>query len=124
MGVPHKAAGDTAIEGEDNDDNKSAAERESLEEECDFCVYTDIRDKLISKGIPAEEIAFIHDAKSEKQKAELFDKVCSGEVRILLGSTAKMGTGTNVQDKLIAVHDLDIPWRPADLERAPVKATT
>ncbi len=117
LGVPHKAAGDAAIEGDDNDDNKSAAERESLEEECDFCVYTDIRDKLIAKGIPAEEIAFIHDAKSEKQKAELFDKVRSGEVRILLGSTAKMGTGTNVQKKLIAVHDLDIPWRPADLEQ-------
>ena len=117
LGVPHKATGDAAIEGDDNDDNKSAAERESLEEECDFCVYTDIRDKLIAKGIPAEEIAFIHDAKSEKQKAELFDKVRSGEVRILLGSTAKMGTGTNVQKKLIAVHDLDIPWRPADLEQ-------
>ncbi len=117
LGVPHKAAGDAAIEGDDNDDNKSAAERDSLEEECDFCVYTDIRDKLIAKGIPAEEITFIHDAKSEKQKAELFDKVRSGEVRILLGSTAKMGTGTNVQKKLIAVHDLDIPWRPADLEQ-------
>ena len=117
LGVPHKAAGDAVIEGDDNDDNKSAAERESLEEECDFCVYTDIRDKLIEKGIPAEEIAFIHDAKSEKQKAKLFDKVRSGEVRILLGSTAKMGTGTNVQKKLIAVHDLDIPWRPADLDQ-------
>lgn len=117
LGVPHKAAGDTEIEGENDDDSKSAAERESLEEECDFCVYTNIHDKLIAKGIPAEEIAFIHDAKSEKQKAELFDKVRSGEVRILLGSTAKMGTGTNVQKKLIAVHDLDIPWRPADLEQ-------
>ena len=117
LGVPHKSVSDAAIEGDDNDDNKSAAERESLEEECDFCVYTDIRDKLIAKGIPAEEIAFIHDVKSEKQKAELFDKVRSGEVRILLGSTAKMGTGTNVQKKLIAVHDLDIPWRPADLEQ-------
>ena len=117
LGVPHKATGDAEIDDENSDDNKTAAERESLEEECDFCVYTDIRDKLIAKGIPAEEIAFIHDAKSEKQKAELFDKVRSGEVRILLGSTAKMGTGTNVQKKLIAVHDLDIPWRPADLEQ-------
>ena len=117
LGVPHKTAGDASIDGEDNDDSKSVAERESLEEECDFCVYTDIRDKLIAKGIPAEEIAFIHDAKSEKQKSELFEKVRSGEVRILLGSTAKMGTGTNVQKKLIAVHDLDIPWRPADLEQ-------
>ena len=117
LGVPHKTAGDTDIDSENGDDNRTAAERESLEEECDFCVYNDIRDKLIAKGIPAEEIAFIHDAKSEKQKAELFDKVRSGEVRILLGSTAKMGTGTNVQKKLIAVHDLDIPWRPADLEQ-------
>ena len=117
LGVPHKAVGDAEIVDENGDDNRSAAERESLEEECDFCVYTDIRDKLIAKGIPSGEIAFIHDAKSEKQKAELFDKVRSGEVRILLGSTAKMGTGTNVQKKLIAVHDLDIPWRPADLEQ-------
>ena len=83
----------------------------------DFCVYDDIRDKLIARGIPAEEIAYIHDAKTEQQKADLFDKVRSGEIRVLLGSTAKMGTGTNVQKKLIAVHDLDIPWRPADLEQ-------
>ena len=117
LGVPHKTAGDAEIDSENGDDNRTAPERESLEEECDFCVYTDIRDKLIAKGIPAEEIAFIHDAKSEKQKAELFDKVRSGEIRVLLGSTAKMGTGTNVQKKLIAVHDLDIPWRPADLEQ-------
>ena len=80
-------------------------------------VSDDIRKKLIDKGIPENEIAFIHDYKTEKQKSELFEKVRSGEIRILLGSTAKMGTGTNVQDKLIAVHDLDIPWRPADLEQ-------
>ena len=119
LGVPHKAA-EAAVEGEDTDDakdKKSIAEVESLEEECDFCVYDDIRDKLIAKGIPAEEIAYIHDAKTEQQKADLFDKVRSGEIRVLLGSTAKMGTGTNVQKKLIAVHDLDIPWRPADLEQ-------
>ena len=119
LGVPHKAA-EAAVEGEDADDakdKKSIAEVESLEEECDFCVYDDIRDKLIAKGIPAEEIAYIHDAKTEQQKADLFDKVRSGEIRVLLGSTAKMGTGTNVQKKLIAVHDLDIPWRPADLEQ-------
>ncbi|MBR4320182.1 MAG: hypothetical protein IKP69_09090, partial [Oscillospiraceae bacterium] len=114
LGVPHKSSSANEEETED-DDNKSAAERESLEEECDFCVYNDIRKKLIDKGIPENEIAFIHDYKTEKQKSELFDKVRSGEIRILLGSTAKMGTGTNVQDKLIAVHDLDIPWRPADL---------
>ena len=74
--------------------------------------------KLIARGIPAEEIAYIHDAKTEQQKADLFDKVRSGEIRVLLGSTAKMGTGTNVQKKLIAVHDLDIPWRPADVEHS------
>lgn len=120
LGVPHKAAGEAEVEGEDADDvkdKKSIAEVESLEEECDFCVYDDIRDKLIARGIPAEEIAYIHDAKTEQQKADLFDKVRSGEIHVLLGSTAKMGTGTNVQKKLIAVHDLDIPWRPADLEQ-------
>ena len=120
LGVPHKAAGEAEVEGEDADDvkdKKSIAEVESLEEECDFCVYDDIRDKLIARGIPAEEIAYLHDAKTEQQKADLFDKVRSGEIRVLLGSTAKMGTGTNVQKKLIAVHDLDIPWRPADLEQ-------
>lgn len=119
LGVPHKSAVE-AVEGKDGDevsDSKSAAERESLEEECDFCVYDDIRSKLIAKGIPENEIAYIHDAKTEKQKADLFDRVRKGEVRILLGSTSKMGTGTNVQKKLIAVHDLDIPWRPADLEQ-------
>lgn len=120
LGVPHKATGESEVEGEDaNDakDKKSIAEVESLEEECDFCVYDDIRDKLIARGIPAEEIAYIHDAKTEQQKSDLFDKVRNGEIRVLLGSTAKMGTGTNVQKRLIAVHDLDIPWRPADLEQ-------
>ena len=93
---------EAAVEGEDADDakdKKSIAEVESLEEECDFCVYDDIRDKLIAKGITAEEIAYIHDAKTEQQKADLFDKVRSGEISVLLGSTAKMGTGTNVQKK-------------------------
>lgn len=82
-----------------------------------FSVYFDIRDKLIAKGIPADEIAFIHDAKTETQKADLFKKVRSGEVRVLMGSTQKMGAGTNVQDRLIALHDLDCPWRPSDLEQ-------
>lgn len=120
LGVPHKATGESEVEGEDADDakdKKSIAEVESLEEECDFCVYDDIRDKLIARGIPAEKIAYIHDAKTEQQKSDLFDKVRNGEIRVLLGSTAKMGTGTNVQKRLIAVHDLDIPWRPADLEQ-------
>ena len=82
-----------------------------------FSVYFDIRDKLIEKGIPESEIAFIHDAKTETQKADLFKKVRSGEVRVLMGSTQKMGAGTNVQDRLIALHDLDCPWRPSDLEQ-------
>ena len=82
-----------------------------------FNVYEDIRDKLIAKGVPKEEIAFIHDANTEKRKAELFAKVRSGQVRFLLGSTAKMGAGTNVQDRLIALHHLDVPWRPSDIEQ-------
>ena len=82
-----------------------------------FNVYEDIRDKLIAKGVPSEEIAFIHDANTETRKAELFAKVRSGQVRFLLGSTAKMGAGTNVQDRLIALHHLDVPWRPSDIEQ-------
>lgn len=85
-------------------------------------MYDDIRAKLISMGVPATEIAFIHDANTEAKKKDLFGKVRSGQVRVLMGSTAKMGTGTNCQDRLIALHDLDCPWRPGDLERAPVKA--
>ena len=82
-----------------------------------FSVYDDIRTKLIERGIPADEIAFIHDANTEVRKKELFAKVRSGQVRVLMGSTAKMGAGTNVQDRLIALHDLDAPWRPGDLEQ-------
>ncbi|HEM4385350.1 TPA: DEAD/DEAH box helicase family protein [Streptococcus suis] len=82
-----------------------------------FNLYDDMKGKLIELGIPENEIAFIHDANNEKQKAELFAKVRSGDVRILFGSTSKMGAGTNVQSKLIALHDLDVPWRPADLEQ-------
>lgn len=82
-----------------------------------FNVYDDIKNKLIDKGVPEEEIAFIHDAKTENQKAELFEKVRNGDVRVLFGSTQKMGAGTNVQDKIIASHDLDCPWRPSDLEQ-------
>lgn len=82
-----------------------------------FSVYNDLRDKLIARGIPAEEIAFVHDATNEAQKKELFAKVRRGKIRVLLGSTFKMGAGTNVQDKLIALHDLDCPWRPRDLEQ-------
>ncbi len=82
-----------------------------------FNVYDDIREKLIKAGVKAEEIAFIQSTKNEKEKDALFEKVRKGEVRILLGSTVMMGTGTNVQDKLIALHDLDVPWRPSDLEQ-------
>ena len=82
-----------------------------------FNVYEDIRNKLIEKGVPPEEIAFIHEANTEIRKAELFGKVRSGQVRFLLGSTQKMGAGTNVQDRLIALHHLDVPWRPSDIEQ-------
>ena len=82
-----------------------------------FNVYDDIRNKLITSGIPAEEIAFVHEAKNELQKKELFAKVRSGKIRILMGSTSKCGAGTNIQDKLVALHDLDCPWRPRDLEQ-------
>lgn len=82
-----------------------------------FSVYNDVRDKLIAKGVPPEEIAFIHDANTEVRKKELFSKVRRGAVRILMGSTFKMGAGTNVQDLIIASHDLDCPWRPRDLEQ-------
>lgn len=115
LGVPKKNSQSTD-KGE-NADEKSASERESLEEECDFCVYDDIRDKLIVNGIKPDEIAYVHDAKTEQQKADLFDRVNKGEVRVLLGSTGKMGTGTNCQKKLIALHNLDIPWRPSDLQQ-------
>ena len=112
LGVPSGSSPKTTANEE-----KSAADMDSLEEACDFCVYDDIRNKLIEKGVQPDEIAYIHSAKTEKDKEELFSKVRSGEVRVLLGSTSKMGTGVNVQQKLIAVHDLDIPWRPADMEQ-------
>ena len=82
-----------------------------------FSVYEDIRDKLIAGGVPAHEIAFIHDANTDARKKELFSKVRRGQVRVLMGSTFKMGAGMNVQDRLIALHDLDCPWRPGDLEQ-------
>ena len=82
-----------------------------------FNVYDDMREKLIQRGIPAEQVRFIHEATTDAQKKELFAKVRSGEVRILFGSTPKMGAGTNVQDRLVAIHNLDCPWRPSDLEQ-------
>ena len=85
------------------------------EEQPGFTVYDDIRSKLIAQGVPPEQIAFIHEANTEVRKKELFAKVRTGQVRVLLGSTSKMGAGTNVQDRLVAIHDLDCPWRPGDL---------
>ena len=82
-----------------------------------FDVYNEIKNKLIERGVPAEEIQFIHDADTDTKKDNLFKKVRSGEVRVLIGSTAKMGAGTNVQKKLIALHHLDVPWRPSDVEQ-------
>ena len=82
-----------------------------------FTVYDDIREKLVARGIPREEIAFIHEANTEARKKELFAKVRNGQVRVLMGSTFKMGAGMNVQDRLVALHDLDCPWRPGDLEQ-------
>ena len=102
-------------------DNPELRALEALSEPGDtappFSVYDDIRAKLIANGIPAEQIAFIHDANTEARKKELFAKVRSGQVRVLMGSTFKMGAGMNVQDRLIALHDLDCPWRPGDLEQ-------
>ena len=91
------------------------SDKESNSSDTPFTVYEDIRDKLVAGGIPREQIAFIHDADTEVKKRELFAKVRSGQVRVLIGSTQKMGAGTNVQDRLIALHDLDAPWRPRDL---------
>ena len=85
--------------------------------EPEFTVYDDIREKLVARGIPREQIAFIHEANTEARKKELFAKVRSGQVRVLMGSTFKMGAGMNVQDRLVALHDLDAPWRPGDLEQ-------
>ena len=82
-----------------------------------FNVYDDIKKKLIEEGIPESEITFIHDADTDAKKKDLFSKVRSGQVRVLMGSTIKMGAGTNVQERLIALHDLDVPWRPSDLEQ-------
>ena len=102
---------------EDDADQEQEDEVDEETVRLETSVYEDIRDKLIAKGVPAEEIAFIHQANTEAQKEELFSKVRDGKVRILLGSTQKMGAGTNCQTKLIASHDLDCPWRPADLEQ-------
>lgn len=106
---------------QENADKKSAqlvfCDLSTPKPDTEFSVYTDIRRKLIEQGVSESEISFIHEAKTEAQKQELFKKVRKGEVRVLLGSTQKMGAGTNVQNKLIALHDIDCPWRPSDLEQ-------
>ena len=93
------------------------AEKDGTPDGTNFTVYDDIREKLVARGIPREQIAFIHEANTEVRKKELFSKVRSGQVRVLMGSTFKMGAGMNVQDRLVALHDLDAPWRPGDLEQ-------
>ena len=96
---------------------EAAIDAETEPEEPPFTIYDDIREKLVARGIPREQIAFIHEANTETRKKELFAKVRSGQVRVLMGSTFKMGAGMNVQDRLVALHDLDCPWRPGDLEQ-------
>jgi len=96
---------------------EAAIDAETESEEPPFTIYDDIREKLVARGIPREQIAFIHEANTEVRKKELFAKVRSGQVRVLMGSTFKMGAGMNVQDRLVALHDLDCPWRPGDLEQ-------
>ncbi|CAJ0807661.1 hypothetical protein R77560_04607 [Ralstonia thomasii] len=106
---------------EEQDDQEQSSESVSMDEllasSSKFSVYDDIRAKLIARGVPSSEVRFVHEANTDLQKAKLFDKMNRGEVRFLLGSTAKMGAGTNVQKKLVAKHDLDAPWRPRDLEQ-------
>ena len=96
---------------------EAAIDAETGSEEPPFTIYDDIREKLVARGIPREQIAFTHEANTEVRKKELFAKVRSGQVRVLMGSTFKMGAGMNVQDRLVALHDLDCPWRPGDLEQ-------
>ena len=96
---------------------EAAIDAETEPEEPPFTIYDDIREKLVARGIPREQIAFIHEANTETRKKDLFAKVRSGQVRVLMGSTFKMGAGMNVQDRLVALHDLDCPWRPGDLEQ-------
>ena len=108
-------AGGSAINGVELHALEDALPNDVITPQAAFSVYEDIREKLIAKGVPAHEVAFIHEADTDTRKKELFAKVRSGDVRVLLGSTAKCGAGMNVQDRLVALHDLDCPWRPGDL---------
>ncbi|TVM02482.1 MAG: hypothetical protein CV087_09530, partial [Candidatus Brocadia sp. WS118] len=110
-------AGDTTINGGELRAVENMTEAPEVPDEPAFTVYEDIRQKLLARGVPAEQVAFIHSANTDVRKKELFAKVRSGQVRVLLGSTFKMGAGTNVQDRLVALHDLDCPWRPGDVGR-------
>ena len=107
--------------GEENKNDKTSqlvfCDLSTPKNDGSFSVYTDIRDKLIERGIPKEELSFIHDADTETKKKEVFTKTRRGDIRVLFGSTAKMGAGTNVQERLIALHDIDCPYRPADVGR-------
>lgn len=103
--------------GEETEEAEAISMDDLLSANSKFSVYEDIRDKLVAKGVPMHQIRFIHDAKTDLQKSKLFDEMNRGEIRFLLGSTAKMGAGTNVQRKLVAEHHLDAPWRPSDLEQ-------
>ena len=116
ISTPQATPSKKAAKSLDNPTLHALEQEVSLDEpEPVFTVYEDIRQKLIAQGMPADQIAFIHEANTEVRKKELFAKVRTGQVRVLLGSTAKMGAGTNVQDRLVALHDLDCPWRPGDL---------
>ena len=116
ISTPQAAPSKKAAKQLDNPTLHALEQAVPLEEpEPVFTIYEDIRQKLIAQGMPADQIAFIHEANTEVRKKELFAKVRTGQVRVLLGSTAKMGAGTNVQDRLVALHDLDCPWRPGDL---------
>ena len=116
ISTPQAAPSKKAAKALDNPTLHALEQVVPLEEpEPVFTIYEDIRQKLIAQGMPADQIAFIHEANTEVRKKELFAKVRTGQVRVLLGSTAKMGAGTNVQDRLVALHDLDCPWRPGDL---------
>ncbi len=119
-----RAEFDALVSAAENGDEDAQAKLDKMSpdeilalETAGFSVYDDLKQKLIAEGIPAQEIAFIHDAKTDLQKKALFNKVRSGAVRVLMGSTSKMGAGTNVQNKLVALHHLDAPWRPSDLEQ-------
>ena len=118
-GSDEEGAGDSVEAGDDDGaDNTVSADMDAcVAAGSRFSVYEDMRQKLMERGIPAEEIAFIHDANTDIRKAKLFSDMQAGRVRVLLGSTAKMGAGMNVQKRLVAAHHLDAPWRPSDLEQ-------